>query len=167
MRLIPLAGGALSTSVDDEDFERLSRHHWSLCNGYVARYEDGRTVYMHSEILPLERPYEVDHDDRDKLNNQRANLRRATRRQNAQNLSPKGGASRFHGVARNHQKGKWAASVRLPNGTRWQRQFDDELTAALAAEAMRFLHQTHAHPDPALGFWTMIAHRDALAGVYS
>jgi hypothetical protein len=51
MKEIALTNGGV-TLVDDEDFERLSQHHWSRhAKGYVIRYAS-RTVmvWMHREM---------------------------------------------------------------------------------------------------------------------
>jgi len=82
--------------VDDADFDALNEFTW-----YVKRYpnkiisdkfyaqrngrrEDGTriTIFMHRQITGMPKGYDVDHWDHDGLNNQRANLRVATRSQN-------------------------------------------------------------------------------------
>lgn len=90
MREIILTNGAAAL-VDDEDFDLLSSYRWSqLPHGYVkahhrSRRDDGRMVdkglYMHRLILGLSdagRDVQVDHVNRNRLDNQRANLRRCT-----------------------------------------------------------------------------------------
>jgi hypothetical protein len=81
--------------VDEEDLPELSRHRWTYVprscghGAYAARWitqEDGRrkTLYMHRQLMG-EPPEEVDHEDGDGLNNQRHNLRCASRSQNSVN----------------------------------------------------------------------------------
>lgn len=166
MKNLPVSGSAWPALVDDRDFKSLSGYRWCLTNGYVSRSlnrgDERKTLYLHREILKPPGGLEVDHVNRNKLDNRRENLRVVTHQQNQQNLPPKGGRSRFHGVSWDRSRKRWLASARLPDGTRWQRRFDDEFAAALAVEAIRYKHQTHAPPDPALGVWTVVAHHDSL-----
>lgn len=107
------------TLVDDEDYERVSALKW------FARYWDGRwyvyrcvwrdgrsrTVHLHRFILNPPDDVEVDHRFGDGLDNRRANLRTATRSQNACNR-PKhsNNTSGFKGVVR-LPSGRWAAQI--------------------------------------------------------
>jgi hypothetical protein len=69
-------------------------HKWTLMRiGYVQRYvrgtgRNGEKRYMHREILGLQKGdgTEVDHIDRNRLNNRRENLRVTDRAGNAQNV---------------------------------------------------------------------------------
>lgn len=104
MKLVPVNGLGFA-KVDDEDFEEISRHKWSgkargrasyamrtvrkrcdcqpSCRGTVFS-----SVLMHRQIFGSIPGFYVDHIDGDGLNNQRANLRSATRGENAQNQRP-------------------------------------------------------------------------------
>jgi hypothetical protein len=73
--------------VDDDDFERLSKYKYALHKGYPRRgngYSVGPRHYLHHDVLgPAPAPgLEVDHIDRNKLNNTKANLRYVTHLQN-------------------------------------------------------------------------------------
>lgn len=74
------------TILDDRDWRWASKYKWHLRGrGYVSRVKcigrrpDGRTIcktlYLHREILKATKGQQVDHIDRDKLNNRRSNLR--------------------------------------------------------------------------------------------
>jgi len=112
MKLIQLSAG-LYAMVDDEDFEALNAHKWSAAKRKHTHYAvrtltGGRLVYMHRVILGAAPGTDTDHVDRNGLNNQRSNLRNATRQQNLLNRGKrKGTASIFRGVSPN--RGRWGA----------------------------------------------------------
>lgn len=72
--------------VDEEDWHLVAEHTWCLRNGYAATTIDGRGLYMHRMILGLDgsRPI-VDHKNRNRLDNQKQNLRICTFSQNSAN----------------------------------------------------------------------------------
>lgn len=90
-RLIPLTKGAFAT-VDAEDYEWLSQWKWHLSAGYASRYfpaPNGRKrINMHQLICPCPPGLEVDHIDRNRLNNTKVNLRAVTRSVNMKNKAP-------------------------------------------------------------------------------
>lgn len=88
----------------------------------------------------------VDHEDRDKLNNQKSNLRLSTKVGNGQNMRSRGGSSRYRGVSWDHRRQKWKAQATLYGKNYCMGRFDDELEAALAAEAWRLEHMAAALP---------------------
>ncbi len=82
------------TKVDIEDFQRFGGLPWCLNRlGYVVRgkYVPGlgrpATEYLHRLVLPIDpgSGLEVDHINRDPLDNRRSNLRQATHTLNMQN----------------------------------------------------------------------------------
>ena len=98
MKLIPLTQGKFA-KVDDADFEWLSKYKWYAKNTrnkdedsgsyYAARFQrtggNPTTIYMHREITNCPDGKEVDHKNRDRLDNQRGNLRVCTRKENLEN----------------------------------------------------------------------------------
>ncbi len=106
--------------VDDDDYERLSLHVWHAAknsrNWYVYTQRRGKTIYMHRLVMNETDPQlHIDHRDRNGLNNQKSNLRRATPSQNGGNSRGKvGGTSKFKGVCYDKSRSKWRAFLMLP-----------------------------------------------------
>lgn len=103
MKTIPLNKGLVAL-VDDEDFESLSQFHWYARNDAYTTYVVRKTpllngkqelLRMHRVLLKARKNELVDHRDGNGLNNQKANLRIATKAQNNQNSKVR---------ARNRQK---------------------------------------------------------------
>jgi hypothetical protein len=118
MRTISLTQGR-EALVSDEDYEWASQWAWYFHHGRAERYT--RTtggIYLHREVAIQRMELilhsdEVDHRDRNQLNNQRYNLRIATRSQQNQNRRV------FHsnsiglkGVAFHSQSQRWHARIR-------------------------------------------------------
>lgn len=133
--------------VSDEDFEWFSKDTWVLSNwGYAYRHEYGagrirlRTRIMHREVamrmgLEIEGA-EVDHRDRQRLNNQRENIRIATSAENKRNASVRSdNSSGIKGIYWSERRGKWIAEIMVNGKKCWSRQFAtlDEAAAARAA----------------------------------
>lgn len=115
MKTIRLAGGK-ETLVDDSLYDWLNQWAWTTNqNGYVLRLIElddretrkRRIVLMHKLVAGAPQDIDVDHKDRNKLNNQFHNLRMATRAQNMMNARGKNGSSKYRGVDFHAQSGKW------------------------------------------------------------
>lgn len=134
--------------VDAEDHESVKDVVWSLhTRGYAQGRVNGKRVLMHRYLLGLEsggggrgsgvkRP-QVDHINRDKLDNRRANLRVVTHKQNHQNMPATGGASEFRGVVKHSKVDKWMARVKVDGHTKYLGLFESEEEAAEAAREGR------------------------------
>jgi hypothetical protein len=96
--------------IDREDLGRCRSYKWHLHNrGYACASMDHKTILLHDFILGIK---DVDHVDRNKLNNRKANLRPASPSQNQANrvqMRIKG--SRYKGVSWHTGAGKWRARV--------------------------------------------------------
>jgi hypothetical protein len=104
--------------VDHDDFERLKGFFWSFDGRYACRhlYENDKykKIYMHREILDAK---EIDHANRNKLDNRRCNLRKTNHSLNGANKTTKPGKY-LKGVsfaAHGKKKKRWAASVMVQN----------------------------------------------------
>ena len=101
-RLIPLSGGKAHAIVDAEAFEFLSLWNWSVTDkGYARRVMciDGASslIWMHRFIMSPPPGIDVDHINRNPLDNRLCNLRYATKTGNVRNRGPN--KYRRHGVA--------------------------------------------------------------------
>lgn len=135
--------------VDQED-AALAEHRWCLSYwGYAVRSVpkvNGQRQpqrRLHREVLglgPGNVPM-VDHENLDKLDCRRANLRIATRQQNSQNRPSHAGArSQYRGVSWSKRARKWHAQVCIAGVRHHVGLFDDEREAGRAAAAFRAAH---------------------------
>lgn len=139
-KLIPLTKGKYAI-VDDEDHELLSdfKWHYNSAVGYAVRsaFENGKhkKVYMHRSLIEAE-GLQVDHINRDKLDNRKENLRAVTDQQNKFNLGKhKNSPSKYKGVHWRESKSKWVAEIRHNRKTIYIGIFSDDRDAAIAYNA--------------------------------
>jgi hypothetical protein len=137
-RQIALTRGQVAT-VDDEDFDHLSRWKWTARPSaqaaerwYAFRTSGRRTVYMHRQIAGAGDGVTVDHIDNDGLNNRKSNLRCCTRSQNNTNRRYPPGASGFRGVHPHVSGACFYARIDVPGVTI---KVTGRLTAEQAARA--------------------------------
>lgn len=132
---IPLSQGLFAV-IDGQDEDRVCIGKWTAARVgssdcfYAFRKVAGRIVLMHRLVMGSP-DSEVDHIDRDGLNNRRSNLRPCTTAQNAANRRKpiSGKSSRFKGVSRRKEPGaKW----RMSCAHQVEREFDTEEAAARA-----------------------------------
>lgn len=131
--------------VDAADYELIGPYRWTVHEGQrpgrthgpyaVAKFTDAagarRAVYMHKLLTGWLR---TDHEDHDGLNNQRSNLRPATRSQNLGNQRIRsGGSSPFKGVSGFGRR--WTAEIKVNGDRRALGTFRSQEDAALAYDA--------------------------------
>ncbi len=156
MRFIPVLGAGFAI-VDDEDYERLSAYSWfPYCYGSATypktntpRINGVRTsLAMHQMILPKRAGYIIDHKDTDGMNNQRHNLRYATRGQNKMNsIKRKASSSKYKGVSV-LPGNKWKASFKANGNETRIGVFDNEIDAARAYDReILIAHGEFARPN--------------------
>lgn len=136
MREIALTQGGVAL-VDDEDYPLLARRRWRLrrCNGKLYAVCEGairgQQLYMHRVVLDAPVGLDVDHRNGDGLDNQRKNLRLASRTQNLGNQVKTRGASRFKGVSP-ARRGRWQGHIAFERKQFNLGTFDSEEGAARA-----------------------------------
>jgi len=136
VKRIPVTGGFYAY-VDAADYDEISRYNWRLVSGgYAGRYEKGKLILMHRQIMQPPEGMVVDHKQGNRMDNTRANLRVCTLAENNRNRGKhKGTSSRFLGVYYSKQRGKWQALIRIDGKYKHIGYFDDELEAARAYDA--------------------------------
>lgn len=145
MRAIPLTQGKVAL-VDDADYDYLMQWKWNAGRVNKAWYAQRRLpgpkkgkqkyIRMHVQLMNPPAGLTVDHEDGDGLNNQRYNLRIATRGQNNQAFRRKaeGKLSKYRGVSRYKGSQKWFGQVEF-NGKGYNvGTFDTEEEAAIARD---------------------------------
>lgn len=168
-RTIPLTQGQVAL-VDAADYELLSARGWyaakSRSGFYAATGASGRPgglVLMHRLLLRPAAGLQVDHINRNRLDNRRANLRLCTPGQNSRNVGVHSrNTSGFKGVSRHSDGHAWIASINAEGVKRYLGSFAHLEDAARAYDAaalkhygdfafLNFPHPTNDnHPDALL-----------------
>jgi hypothetical protein len=131
MKLIHLTQGQ-STIVDDVDYEKYRFIRWQAIKGRYTWYARSTIGYLHHHILNVQN-LEVDHIDGNGLNNQKENLRLATRAENARNCKlQRNNTSGFHGVSYQKQINRWMAYIKVNGKRKYIGVYETKEAAALA-----------------------------------
>jgi hypothetical protein len=152
MKTVPLHGKKAAgrvALVDDEDYELVSRYRWHIYDreperpGWSrkvyatanAKTADGRRTTLKMHVLIMGHPH-IDHRNRNGLDNQRKNLRPATKAENARNLpATRRGRSRYKGVGFHSLNGRWRARIKTDTGSISLGVYATEEEAARAYDA--------------------------------
>lgn len=142
---IPLARGRGVALIDDENAELVAPFSWVRHSaGYAvahARGQGNRQVYMHRLILAPPAGVQVDHINRDGLDNRRANLRLADKRQQQGNIALNArNTSGFRGVSLDSRRGRWAAHIAFNSRSQFLGYFATPEAAAHAYDIAAAAH---------------------------
>lgn len=139
MKKLPLSQGKYAL-VDDEDFEFLNKWHWSYSRhhtsgGTVLRNDKGKMIKLHRQIMGAKSGQQVDHINRDRLDNRRSNLRFCDNSQNRANSKiRKDNQSGYAGVHFNKDKKKWQAILYFHSKKYFLGYFTDKNNAIKARQ---------------------------------
>lgn len=146
---VPLTMG-YEAVIDAADVHLIEGYNWSAQPGvstvYAARRKTigGRlcTIRMHRVLMGDPSGLDVDHRDRDGLNNRRSNLRCATRSENNRNQpTPKHNTSGLKGVTWDRSRNMWRSQIKLHGKTHTLGRFHSPDEAHRAyCEASATLH---------------------------
>ena len=120
------------TVVDANDFDLVKKYKWFRTHGkYVATTIENKKVYLSRYLMNPPDEVEIDHKDRNPLNNRRSNLRIATSSQNKINLIRKN-PSGFRGIYWNKDNLNWRARIQYKHSTHEIGSFSNKEDAARA-----------------------------------
>lgn len=123
MEILKIIVESYEILINEEDYEKLGKPDlligirktvwpWQV---YTVRFTyEHKTVNLHRMIIGegnIPKGFEVDHKDRNPLNNVRSNLRIATKSQNNINRSQKTGVSGQRGVYWDKRRNWWVAKI--------------------------------------------------------
>jgi len=97
--------------VDDDDYEVLKDFKYHITyKGYACRskWSPKKNIYIHREILGAKKGEQIDHINRDKLDNRKCNLRICSQSENSHNRQiMKHNSSGYKGVVWDKPNNKW------------------------------------------------------------
>lgn len=131
MKKLKLVNSDAIVLVDDDIFERVKDCVWFVDSvGYPSTWLKFKVSRLHTFVLGKH----VDHIDRNKFNNLRSNLRKATSSQNGANVTKrlKNATSQYKGVAWMPSRNKWRARIKFMYESIHLGLFDNEVDAAKA-----------------------------------
>jgi hypothetical protein len=137
MKQIYLTNSSQFTLVDDDIYEKYSHLKWYLSNGYAcygAKDSNFKSYErLHRIVLGCKKGEIVDHIDRNKLNNQRSNLRLVTTKENAHNQSKrKNTKNKYKGVTFVKKLNLYQSRCRINGCDYFLGYFKTEISAAYA-----------------------------------
>lgn len=133
--------------IDEYLYESLSKKKWHITHyGYAACFKKGGGFeYMHRTIMDAKRGQEVDHINRNKIDNRKENLRFVTRSENRQNeyRTEKLGirfSSKYKGVYWNKAGNKWRSRITVNRKVYNGGSHVKEIDAAKAYNKLALIH---------------------------
>lgn len=137
MKTIQIAPG-VEAIVDDEDYLYLTSFYWHIDGkGYVRRNDNTTnprsTIRMHQQVLPPKEGFQIDHINRNKLDNRKCNLRHVTLNEQARNVGARKNNSSGHkGVGWFPRYNKWRAYITCEGKPRTLGYFNNVEDAVVA-----------------------------------
>lgn len=136
-KIIPLTKGHFA-KVDNDDFDTVKDINWKYHKGYAMNTRFGS---MHRFIINPPPDVIVDHENNNRADNRKENLRLATDTTNAHNSKPYGTSSQYKGVSWSKTNNKWHGQL-VVNGVKvLSRYFNDEIECALTFDLYALKYQ--------------------------
>lgn len=136
------------TLVDLIDYKKVSNYTWGLStNGYIYTRINKKVYLLHRFVLNFdEAGMEVDHENRNKLDNRKNNLRICTFSQNNANMKQLiNNTSGVTGVTWDKSRDKWKASINMDSKSYYLGRYNTIKEAAQARiHAEKILHNEFA-----------------------
>ena len=133
--------------IDTEDYEKIKDYCWHHMKGNYTRTQtvnNGKriTVLLHRLIMGVDPNIQVDHINRNPLDNRKSNLRVSTQQENCFNRSiQKNNSSGYVGVSKDNRSNRWLAFINV-NGKRiclgYHKNIEDAIHAREQAEINYF-----------------------------
>jgi hypothetical protein len=138
-----IIGGGYRVIIDASDAHLMNGLTWHCTKATprgtryvytsVGGRKDRRTIYLHRHVMQAQDGEEVDHRNRNGLDNRRANLRSCTHEENMKNVVPRrNGSSQYKGVRLYRGCKRWAAIIQADGKAHDLGYFDTEIEAARA-----------------------------------
>lgn len=124
-------------TVDRCDLDSLKNHSWYITTrGYAATTVGGKRIYLHRLLMNPDK-YQVDHINRNKLDNRRYNLRLVTNQENHFNKTEnRNNTSGKAGVYHHTQCDRWCVQITVNGKTIHGGLFKEFSKAVEAREAL-------------------------------
>lgn len=141
----------LPALIDDEDFIKVKDINWSVSKskdekiwgvqGYCTKSKS--MVKLGRLILNTPNELQIDHKNKNPLDNRKCNLRNVTASENCRYRTVYGN-SKYNGVSWHKRNKKWQGTLSFSRNFKINAgQFLSEIEAALAVDDLRLIH----HPD--------------------
>lgn len=118
--------------IDTEDIDTVIGRRWKLCDGYAVASRP-QTIGMHRLILNAPIGIEVDHINRNRLDNRKENIRLASRFENARNMGiRKNNSTGVIGVYFDKRRSSWYSQIHIEGKTIHLGCFADKEDAIIA-----------------------------------
>lgn len=131
--------------VDDEDYDRVMAHKWTVYRSYKNRFyahmkRGVKTVYLHRFITNAPDGMVVDHKNGNGLDNRRGNLRVTIQQNNVRNRPGSGSNTGFKGVSYSKERRKFYACIQHDGRTIGLGRYESAEEAARAYDAAAKKH---------------------------
>lgn len=134
MKKIKLTQGKFAI-VDNTDFYHLSKYKWYYSHGYAMRDTQHGRIYLHREVVNCPKNMEVDHINRDRLDDRLSNLRVVTHQQNHFNTGlQKNNTTGHKGIVWLKRRLQWRAQIKHNKKMIYLGCFNDVKSAILARQ---------------------------------